>query len=274
MITLEKADSAEFARWWVVYRNTNEDFSQSLAEQNAHIEGIPVCYWILRDGQRVGGTVQVGQRLGDVFFVPTYHDTYVALKSIVRDFDITSAEGIVAAHVPHLQKLGFTIKEARHWMLRPTQKFDIALDDFRREPADPSQADDLAALMLAAFSGGVGAFGTRKLDDHAMSIADYFQKTSKDALWREASSVLFDGEKMIAACLLQPYKSLPTLRFVMTHPDYQGRGLGRRLMQFGIDAIHHQHDFVTLAVTVGNPAAGLYGEMGFVAGPAIYHLAR
>ena len=80
IFTLEQADSAEFARWWVVYRRTNEDFSQSFAAQYHNVDDVPYCQWIMQDGQRVGGLIMVGQNVGDFFLIPPFQDAYAALK--------------------------------------------------------------------------------------------------------------------------------------------------------------------------------------------------
>jgi len=146
--------------------------------------------------------------------------------------------------------------------------------NYQRTSPQASQADDIAQLMYAAFHGGVGQYGLRDVDAHRQSVDSYFEAITVDDSCHQASSVLFDGEQMIALCLIQPYKSLSTIRFVAVHPDYQKRGIARRLMQYGMDKIHADYDYVALAVTLDNPAHGLYHQMGFVSGATTYVLKR
>lgn len=270
--TLEKADSQEFARWWAVYRNANEDFSQSFAEQYEEIATVPYCHWIMSGDKRVGGLIHVPNNIGDFFLIHPFDDAFTALKAILPDGKL-HARNILDAHVEAFQMLGFTFEESRRWMLRPTQAFNIHFD-LRREPPDSSQSNAIAELMFAAFLGGVGQYGARDVETHRKSVENYFETVKSGEICHQASSALFDGERMVAACLVQPYKSLASIRFVITHPEYQRRGLARRLMGYAIDTIKDDFDFVALAVTMGNPAQGLYSEMGFLPGHVMHTLVR
>jgi ribosomal protein S18 acetylase RimI-like enzyme len=265
--TLQQADSHEFARWWAVYRNTSEDFSQSFAEQYADIENVPFCHWMMQDGRRVGGLIRVKDRIGDCFFIPPFQDVFGALKAVTGD--IQQAQGILSEHVEAFQMLGFTIHESRRWMIRPTQRYSVSFDLNRASP-EVHQSSELAELFRVAFT--TGSYGRRSRDQHEQSINNYFEQVNSVCL--QASSVLIDNGHIVAACLVQPYKSLASIRFVVTHPDYQRRGLGTRMMQYAIDTIHADYPFVALAVTVGNPAQALYYAMGFVPGAVMHDLER
>lgn len=269
---LQKADSEEWARWWVVYRNTNEDYSQSFEEQYNELTSVPFCYWILQDEQRVGGLITVKNQVGDVFFIPPFENHTSALQAIMPE-GVDHASSILKAHVAAFEQIGFTVSEARHWMLRPTQAFDVHFNYQTSHPVS-NHISDLAELFYAAFHGGIGSYGQRDVDTHRASITDYFEQVADDTLCQNASLALYDGDKLIAACLVQQYKSHPTIRFVVTHPDYQGQGIGQKLMQYAINILKDEFSFITLAVTVGNPAADLYRRMGFVAAPTIYSLQK
>lgn len=271
--TVEKADSQEFAHWWVVYRDANEDFSQSFSEQYQDIKDVPFCHWILSDGQRVGGLIMVGNNIGDFFLIPPFNDSYSALKAILPADGKLVAQGILSEHVEALQLLGFEVKESRRWMLRPTQAYDVSFDLQQSRP-QAEQADTIAQLMFDAFSGTVGGYGARDVEAHRKSVDSYFENVETDSVFYHASSLLFDGEKMVGACLVEPYKTIGSIRFVVTHPDYQRRGIARRLMQHGINIIKDEVDYVGLAVTIGSPAQGLYRSMGFLSGVVMYTMVR
>lgn len=271
--TLEVADSQEFARWWVVYRNANEDFSQSFAEQYQDIVDVPFCHWIQNDGKRVGGLIRVGHNVGDFFLISPFTDAYAALRAVLPVDEPLVAQGITSDHVHAFQMLGFQITESRCWMLRPTQAYDVHFD-FTRTAPQADQTDTIAQLMVAAFSGGVGQYGARDVEAHRKSVVNYFESITPADKFHQASSVLYDSDRIVAACLIQRYKSLPTIRFVVVHPDYQRRGLARQLMQYGIDTMREDYDFVSLAVTIGNPAQGLYHRMGFMTGHVMHTLKR
>ena len=271
--TLEKADSKEFARWWVVYRNANEDFSQSFTEQYKEIADVPFCHWIMADGRRIGGIITVSKNVGDFFLIPPFTDAYSALKAILTN-EISNARSILPEHVPAFQSLGFVVKESRRWMLRPIQTYDDVSFDFLRSSPQAKQTDTIAELMYRAFHGGVGQYGQREVDAHRHSVEDYFNTIKTGDSCHQASSVLYDGDKMIAACLVQPYNTFATVRFVITHPDYQRRGLAKHLIQHASNTLKDDYEYLGLAVTMGNPAQSLYYDMGFLPGVVTYTLAR
>lgn len=273
IITLEQADSAEFARWWVVYRRTNEDFSQSFAAQYHNVDDVPYCQWIMQDGQRVGGLIMVGQNVGDFFLIPPFQDAYAALKAILPAGPLR-AQSIATAHLPAFQLLGFQITESRHWMIRPTQRYDVEFILTRTPLNAAVHTDDIADLMFAAFQGGIGEYGQRDVDTHRKSTLNFFETVPAGNICFQASSVVFDGMDMVAACLVQPYQTLATVRFIVTHPIYQGRGIARRLMEYAMSVVAPQYDHMALAVTIGNPAQALYHSMGFVTGDALHSLTR
>ena len=271
--TLEQADSKEFARWWVIYRNANEDFSQSFAERYADIENVPYCHWIMLDGQRVGGLIKVPNNIGDFFLIPPHADAYSVLKAILLDEAPLNAREVLPEHLPVFQRLGFQIRESRRWMIRPIQTYDVEFE-FTRTSPETSETDTIAQLMFATFHGGVGQYGQRDVDAHRKSVEDYFEKIEFGDVCHQASSVLYDGETMIAACLVQPHRAFATIRFVVTHPDYRRRGLAKRLMQYASNVVKSEYDYLALAVTVGNPAQSLYYDMGFVPGIVTHTLVR
>ena len=270
---LEKADSQEFARWWVVYRNANEDFSQSFKEQYQDVIDVPFCHWLLLDGQRVGGLIRVGINIGDFFLISPFTDAYSALKAVLPADGKLVAQGILSEHVEAFQLLGFQIKESRRWMLRPTQAYDVSFE-FQRMTPQVEHTDAIAQLMFDAFDGTVGQYGMRDVEAHRNSVENYFETIETDDIFHRGSSALFDGDKMVGACLVQQFKTIGTIRFVVTHPDYQRRGIARRLMQYGINTIKADYDYVGLAVTIGSPAQGLYRSMGFVSGVMMHTLTR
>lgn len=273
-MTIEKADSQEFARWWAVYRNSNEDFSQSFSEKYADIADVPFCHWILADGERVGGVIMVGNNIGDFFLIPPFTDANRVLKAILPDAEKLVARNINSAHCSAFQMLGFQIKESRRWMIRPTQAYPDVSFTFARSIPQVEQTDAIAELMYKAFHGGVGEYGLRDVEAHRNSVTNYFEVIENAPLCHQASSVLFDDDRMIAACLVQPYKSSATIRFVVTDPEYQKRGLAKRLMHYAMDTIKDEYDYISLAVTVDNPAHGLYYAMGFQPADTVHTLVR
>lgn len=152
----------------------------------------PINATALYEGRAEGGQVTAGT-------------PYVVGEAGPELFVPHTSGSIVPNHVPAFQRIGFDIKEARCWMIRPTQAYsDIEFAYKRTEPTQ-EDASALADLMFAAFQGGVGRYGLRTVTDHRKSIDNYLETIATDLVSQRAASLLWDGDHLVAACLVQPH---------------------------------------------------------------------
>lgn len=131
--------------------------------------------------------------------------------------------------------------------------------------------DDVALgqLMWAAFRGAADDDYAAPSDASA-DAAGTLTGAWGPVLWY-ASRVAQAGQALAAASIVvrdQAHQDRPLLAFILTDPDWQRRGIGRRLIEesiarldsAGISELH-------LAVTRDNPATQLYQRLGFRAVP-------
>jgi ribosomal protein S18 acetylase RimI-like enzyme len=117
---------------------------------------------------------------------------------------------------------------------------DEATDAVRLGPEHASQALELAELT------NPGPFGLRTIE-----LGDYF------GYFHDQRLIALAGERMCAG-------NLREISGVCTHPDFQGRGLARRLMMKLIRLEMQRGETPFLHVMSDNAGArGLYGRMGF-----------
>ncbi len=126
-------------------------------------------------------------------------------------------------------------------------------------------AEDLAILLYAAYRGTI--------DDDGETFADAqaeIAKTFSGAYGRflpEASFLIREGEFILSACLISWYEPTqsPFVVFMMTRPEFKGRGIGRFLLQTAINRLLDMgHSTLSLIVTDGNlHAQQLYRNLGF-----------
>lgn len=117
---------------------------------------------------------------------------------------------------------------------------DEAADAVKLGPQHAAQAMELATLTRP------GPFGLRTIE-----LGDYFG--------------YFEGERLIAMCGERMHAgNLREISGVCTHPDFQGRGLARRLMVKVMRRQMQRDEIPFLHVMSDNANAhGLYERMGF-----------
>ncbi len=273
---LEQAnpETTDFVHHWAAYR-PNEEYHQDWTQRYSDLQGVPFCFWIVKDKQHIGGCLMLGNVLAELFMIPPFDDYDAILSELIpllrhwsdKDKKIR-ASYILPEQVAPLEKQGFSIIEQRHWMICPVMPYSVDFsDDYEVAEAIAEDAGQYADIFFAAFSGGIGAYGQRDREQHLKSIENYFDNSAV----LNASSVIRDKTSgdIATICLVATYGGHASLNFVVTHPDYQGRGLARKAIEYALNALYGQYPWMILAVTAGNPAMKLYEKMGFKAGIAI-----
>ena len=276
---LVKAPSENFAQHWAIYRNINEDFTLDYAVQAHEIADVPFCYWIQQDNQTIGGSILLPNSLGDMFLVPPFSDWDAALGAVLPLLHHWSDKPIQAQQITHPQmealvRHGFRVTSSRRWMIRPTQTYpDRSIAPYTVASISKDQTNALATLFYDAFSQSDDvSYRDRPLEQHQDSVENFFDQLTEGDRCYEASKSVYDDDKLIATVLVQMHNDMPSIRFVVTHPAYQRKGLGKHLIEQAIHSLATDFIAVKLAVTDGNPSQALYYHMGFMPGDPIYSL--
>ena len=281
---LTRAQTEEFSKWWVVYRDVNEDFAQSFAETQKDLEGVPFCFWVELDHTRVAGVVMLPNGIGDFFLIPPESDAEKLLSIIMPLLEVWSdeqkpigAQAIPAQYQNAFQAHGFVLQESRHWMIRPTAKIDVKLaSEWQMKPLAPQSADEIAKLLEDAFKGGVGQYGRRDFAAHLASVEQFFENYDVDSPCGRASGAVYEQatSKLAAVNMVDLHKGLPTIRFVAVSPEFQRRGLATQLINHAINMVEPTYNWIKLAVTVDNSAVATYQKIGFIPSGILCQLIR
>ena len=123
--------------------------------------------------------------------------------------------------------------------------------------ARPDEADMVRDVVLSAYEHYVAVIGTRPgpmLDDYVVRIA-------ADQVW-----VLQDADAIAGILVLENQPDCFLLDNIAIRPDQQGRGFGRKLLDFAeTEARRHGHDTITLytnALMTDNIA--IYTARGYI----------
>ncbi len=127
-----------------------------------------------------------------------------------------------------------------------------------------SEADlaGLAGLMLDAYVDTIDYEG-EDLGDAADEVRRFLG--DPDSLL-DRSYVIEDADRIVSGVLVAMSEGLPLVGYVMTVPEYKGRGLGRAVVAHALEHLAaDDHDRVALHITVGNTASeALFRSLGAV----------
>lgn len=122
----------------------------------------------------------------------------------------------------------------------------------------------LAQLMLDAYRGTID-YEDEDYEDALVEVRSFLE--GKPAL--EFSSILELDGQVVSAVLVSVFDVDPFIGYVMTHPDYKGTHIGRRLVHHALNrAKSAGHGRVVFYITAGNqPSEALFASLGAVAVP-------
>ncbi|TVP94171.1 MAG: GNAT family N-acetyltransferase [Acholeplasmatales bacterium] len=106
--------------------------------------------------------------------------------------------------------------------------------------------------------------------------ASYYETLLADQLKGHDETLSFmirEGNRVIAAVLVEQWEDQPFLLDLVVMPDKQGQGIGTRVLKTVLSRASHHYPYVRLNVTPGNPAIRLYERLGFAAFKPTYTMA-
>jgi ribosomal protein S18 acetylase RimI-like enzyme len=136
-------------------------------------------------------------------------------------------------------------------------------------PYEGGKEHDLALLALAAY-GQLGHPDAVEDLDQARAVLAGTIGDGRLGPLHTASVIAQDDQQLVAACIITRRPGTgslggPWLTHLMRHPGVRARGLGRTLLLRSLERLaDSDEDHLTLAVTDGNPAHGLYRSLGAV----------
>jgi len=248
-------------------------------------------YWIVKDDVKIGGVLIEPNVIARLFLIPPYNDLYRVLKTLkkllikwsdpkknINAFQINNEQG------KYFEMLGFWKEKSRRWIMRPTEELNYEYNqEFIFESPDKQQNRDIAELLCSSFRNGVDKESqlykdteTECLEAYLNDVNDFFVNTN--SLLLEASTVIYDAKdrKIVGVCLISLFEEWPLIHTIALDSSYSGKGLGKIMLNKGISILNREYPVVRLFVTIGNSAASVYHELGFVQGVAFgkYYLSN
>lgn len=152
----------------------------------------------------------------------------------------------------------------RTLMAARVERREVAPDPGVRAPRR-ADAPAIAELMLAAYRGTIDDEG--ETPEETLDVVQrLFDGEYGAMLWNVSEVTERDG-RLVAATICTVFEGRPFVAFMITAPEWKGRGLARAGLTRALNRLAVAGDpILRLVVTIGNlPAERLYASLGFVA---------
>ena len=288
--SLNQCSIEEFVKTWAVYSSFSvwDDFkTRKDIVMGFHVDNVKFYYYIWKNDMRIGGVVLKSNGLGHLFFEPPFVDYYSIIRLLVKLLRNISDEKkttyvfcIPPEYVDDFLRCGFYPNETRRRMIRATEKFDVKWDkDLIVKIPEKQDVEQLAKTYLEAYSGsreewlrsqeGLGkeVKNSEKILKKYTEQLEYKEDTEYPFI-SEASTAIFseiDGkQKLIGACLVAIWhENEPIVYEIFVAPEYQGKGLGTKMLKHALTKLANKYDYLQLFVIKGNTSESVYHNLGF-----------
>lgn len=277
--TIEKVSGKDFSIYFAVYEifDTNIWFRQRFDVSCSVIEDCNICYWIKKNGCRIGGVLLEPNYMNCLILEPPYsneYDTIIAkLKKILLCWSDKSKSIIVGCVKPdkikYYQRAGFKIGESRRCMVRPTEEFKaIWSDEYKIVSARKDHIDEISELFVEAFGTGIEIQDKLSFKQQNNSIRYYFNENPENSLVNKASTLIYHRKtnQLIGACLISIWEEWPLVYDVAVKSSFQNKGLATSMLKRALTILKQEYPVLRLFVILGNDAEMLYHKMSFLPG--------
>lgn len=279
--TFEQADKDLFAVYQTIYSQADVGMAFSWEARLNDTKWSDDCYFLCRGGEKLGGAIISDGLVMFAFTIPPFCDHYLFWELLLRRArEATAGEqillrGALAGAVPVLLNYGARIWRIRQSMCRPTDTLAYSLPE-GISIETPKEADipALADAQARGYAGGISheLFGAESPQEIAEDLKKAFDiYAASGSLEQFAVARRVSDGAIAGACVAGIDAEMPNgfafIREVFVLPEFRRQGLAQAMLRHTITAAHQKTAAIKLHVLVGNPAAGLYRKLGFVAGP-------
>jgi ribosomal protein S18 acetylase RimI-like enzyme len=275
-----KADKDLFAVYQTIYSQTDIEMWFSWNDRLNDTKWSDDCYFLCRDGEKVGGAIIAGGLVMFTFLIPPFCDHCLFWKLVIckaKEITTTSEiifKGVLASEVNILQNYGVRIWRARQMMCRPTDVLLYILpEDITINTPTQNDIFEIANVLRQSFIGGIAyeMFGEDSIEHIVDGVKQSFERyIGTDTMDQFIVARDKSDSKIIGACIAGINPEMPNLFAgigdVFVLPEYRGKGIGEAMIKHSITAAYSKTPVMKLHVLINNPATSLYHKLGFIAG--------
>ncbi len=271
---LKKADWKVFSIYFAVYEIYSENlwFRKSFEESTAVLEECDECFWITKEGKKIGGVLLKPNYMNCLFLIPPFreYEKFIEmLKEILLDWSMPRDRIIVGGSKREMKEYflnqGFTEGISRRCMIKPTEVYDLIWNE---DILITSVIEDKTEEICSLFNESYVLSDSNGETDYEKSLKRYFEITRNNAAAIEASTLLYDREtnELIGACLISIWEEWPNIYDIAVKSSYQKKGLAKNMIRRASTVLKNHYPVLRLFVTLGNEAEKVYDSIGFLSG--------
>ncbi|MHA1111581.1 MAG: GNAT family N-acetyltransferase [Promethearchaeota archaeon] len=292
---LKRCNPEKYATNWAIFSSfsTWDDFKSRkkiILDSKERVKDN--CYRIIMQNRPIGGLILKPNEIGYLFFEPPFLNYYGVIQLLVKllrklsdDKKTTYVYCITSEFVDDFLRCGLYPNETRRRMARATEKFDIEWeDDLVLKVPEKQDIEEMVKIYLKAYSGSREEWlrsqerpGAEKKDPNKIKKDFEDLLTSGEEQKEEkteypfvpgASTAIFSKhnkkQQMIGCCLVSLWNTNdPIIYDIFIAPEYQGKGLGTKMLQHALTNLANDYEYLQLFVIKGNKAESVYHNLGF-----------
>ncbi|MBU5227244.1 GNAT family N-acetyltransferase [Clostridium senegalense] len=279
--TLARAENQVFSKYYGIYY-INNSFEKSYDNVCSIIDRDDNCFWIIKDGKKIGGVIIEPNYIEGLFLIPPCLDEGIILKKLKKvlvewsDISKPIEASVVNLHqIEFYKSIGFVRVESGRWMIRPTELFDITWEnDFYVCSPNKENELEMGKVLYEAFENNEGLNFNYSLEEYTSWVKEYFDDNLGKGILNKASTLVYDKhtKELVGLCYISIWKEWPLISQIAVKPGYSGRGIGTNMIKKALTVLNEEYSAIRLYVDIGNNAEDLYYKLGFLKGSELINM--
>lgn len=284
---INRANPEEWSKYHAIYRlsNFNEWMSLSFQSDIERYKNLDFCYWVERDGKRVGGALIKPNMLKCIFTIPPFNDNKELIEVLtlyVSSMSDKSKDIVIPDSDSRLMEYytinGYQMQRTERIMVCATSEFNVIWEERYKIIAPKIEyTEAMAKLYFDTYgTNELQYIASQSYDFQVSNVQGYFKHAQVMDVTNEWSTLILDTKtnKLIGACMVGFINELPYILDFVVHPEFQRRGLGAKMIQRTLNLLYRNYPAIRLNVTVGNNAEIFYNKLGFLGLPEKAYMTR
>jgi ribosomal protein S18 acetylase RimI-like enzyme len=271
-----KASSEDWAKYHAIYKlsNFNEWMSLSFQGDIDRYKNVDFCYWVEKEGKRIGGALIKPNLIKCIFIIPPFSNISELIEALIfysNSISDETKELIIPDADLRLMEIynaaGFQLDRTEKLMVCATNEFNVSWEEqYKIITPQIEHVEAMAKLYFDAYSRNkLQYIASQSYDFQFSSVQLYFKHIKAMKVTNEWSTLIFDTitNQFIGACIVGFVNELPYILDFVVHPEFQKRGLGEKMIKRTLNLLARDFPAIRLNVTVGNDAESFYSKLGF-----------